>query len=216
MLDNDWSGTVAGVVVDAKSTPLTNATIVVSVKTWPDESFFLRAYSTTTDDKGEFALPNVYPVNEQYELNLAVFADGHGMQSLYVTRSSGGELEPLRIELQPVSGMLLKVADENGVPIRDLEVRPAERVDGNGNGQVVYFDSARFLNLRTAEDGSISLPWYDLGDAISLAFCTAKDEWQSLRFVVPDSHGTVDIVFRDGRFLPQGVPVSDEQTDRPE
>lgn len=102
------------------------------------------------------------------------------------------------------------------MPLSDVEVRPAERVDANGTEQIVYFDSARFLNLRTDNDGRVSLPWYDVGDVVSLTFRTSEEEWQPLRFPFPDDHSTIDIVFRDGKFLPQSATSSDEKTDRTE
>jgi hypothetical protein len=75
MLDNDWTGDVQGRLVDERGHPIPSAHVLVVVKTWPDQSYFQRAYTAISGPDGRFLIENVHPMNEQYEVQIAAVAE---------------------------------------------------------------------------------------------------------------------------------------------
>jgi len=188
LLDDDWSGSCQGQVLDDQGMPLANAKVILNVKTWPDESFFLRSYATTTDDDGNFVLRNVHPMNAHYEINIAAFAEMHAMRSIYVSKDVGGYFEPIQLQLPPASGCSLRFLGQAASPISRLSIRPLGRVDADANEHFIYFDSARFITLEPDPNGYVALPWFTRGDEVEVHICDhdAPSQWHAIRWRVPD------------------------------
>ena len=192
MLDNDWTGSITGQIVDEQKQPIQQARVLVTVKTWPDGSYFQRAYTATTDANGGFLIQCVYPVNERYEVQIAAVAPGRALKSSYHGECRG-VLEPVRLELPPASGLVLNIQSDEGTILTGVEVIPTSRVQTDGASHQVYFDSAQSLVQTTDNHGSVQLPYFQPGDTASLLLRTTNGDWQPYEVDVPTSGNIVTI-----------------------
>lgn len=94
MLDNDWTGSITGQILDNEGNPLEGAQVLITVKTWPDHTYFQRSYSAASDRQGRFTIHRVYPLNEMYEVQLATLAIQHELKSTYLSE----QLAPLEFQ----------------------------------------------------------------------------------------------------------------------
>lgn len=184
MLDNDWTGDVTGQIVDDRGQPIENAHVLVVVKTWPDQSYFQRAYTGISDQTGKFVIPDVHPLDERYEVQIAAVADGRALTSSYHSCEKGS-LEPVVLKLSPSSGFAVQVESDSGVKLTDVEVLPRGRVAANGTEHIIYFDSAQCLVRKTDDHGRADLPYFQAGDTANFQLRTAKGKWKSHDVKVP-------------------------------
>jgi hypothetical protein len=184
MLDNDWTGDITGQILDELGQPIESATVLVVVKTWPDQSYFQRAYTAVTDPQGRFLIENVHPLNERYAVQITALAEERVLKSSYQQRSSGA-LQPVVFQLPPSSGFALQVEAEHGVTLAGVEVMPHGRVEAGGIEHLVYFDSAQPIVRRTDARGRVELPYFEPGDTATVMFRTHEGDWESRDIVVP-------------------------------
>jgi hypothetical protein len=184
MLDHDWTGDVTGQILDENGRPIVGAHVLVVVKTWPDQSYFQRAYAALSNGEGRFLIENVHPVNERFEVQIAALADSRVFKSSYSTHSSG-VLEPVVLALPPSSGFALQVETAQGGTLAGVEVLPHSRVEPDGAEHLVYFDSAQSFVRRTDSHGRVELPYFTPGDTASVLIRAPKGEWQSRELLVP-------------------------------
>ena len=184
MLDNDWTGDISGRILDERRRPIDAAHVLVVVKTWPDQSYFQRAYTAITDTEGRFLIENVHPVNEHYEVQIAAVAEDRVLKSSYHRRAVG-TLDPVVFELRPSSRFSLQVETEQGGTLAGVEVLPQGRVEADGAEHLVYFDSAQFLVRRTDVDGRVELPYFRPGDTANVLLRAPKGDWESREIIVP-------------------------------
>jgi hypothetical protein len=160
--------------------------VLAVVKTWPDESYFQRAYAAVTDDRGQFLIENVHPVNARYAVQIAVIAEHRVLQSTYTLRP-GGEFDPVRFELPPSVDFALQVESSRGDSLAGVEILPHGRLAADGSEHHVYFDSAQPLIRRTDEQGRVRLPYFQPGETATVLLRTQNSEWQPRDIVVPRS-----------------------------
>lgn len=184
MLDHDWTGDITGRIVDENGKPIDGAHVLVVVKTWPDQSYFQRAYAALSDAEGRFVIENVHPLNERFAVQIAALADNRVFKSSYYTRSSG-VLEPVVLALPPSAGFALQVETAQGGPLAGVEVLPQSRVEAGGAEHLVYFDSAQSLVRRTDLRGRVELPYFTPGDTASVMLRAPNGEWRSRELIVP-------------------------------
>ena len=184
MLNNDWSGDIAGQILNERAEPVDDARVLVVVKAWPDHSYFQRAYTARTDANGRFLIEDVHPVNEHYEVQIAAVADNRVLKSAYYTRSNG-TLEPVLFQLPPSAGLVLQFEDENGGVLPTVEVLPQARIEVGGAEHLVYFDSAQSLVRRTDTRGRVELPYYQPGDTASILLRSSRGDWVPREVIVP-------------------------------
>lgn len=192
MLAHDWTGDVTGQIRDEAGHPVPDAQVLVVVKTWPDHSYFQRAYLAVTTPDGQFRIPDVHPLNERYEVQVAALASGRVLKSSYHT-AAAGELEPVVLELAPSSGLAVQVESEQGTRLPDVEVLPQRRIEAGGAEHLVYFDSAQSLVRRTDDHGRAELPYFRSGDTANVLVRMGQGEWKSLAVKVPDGGEVVTI-----------------------
>lgn len=184
LLDNDWSGDISGQVRDEHAKPIEGALVLIVVKTWPDESYFQRAFAVLSNADGRFLIENTHPVNERYAVQIAAIADNRVLKSSYHQRPKG-ILEPIVLELPPSSGLAVQVETDEGRNLAGVEVLPHGRIEADGAEHLVYFDSAQSLIRRTDLNGRLELPYFEPGDTATLLLRTSQGNWQSRKLLVP-------------------------------
>lgn len=192
LLDNDWTGDITGQILDEHARPIDGAHVLVVVKTWPDQSYFQRAYTAITDADGRFLIEDVHPVNERYAVQIAAVAENRVLKSSYYRRSVG-TLEPVVFELPPSSGFALQVEAEQGGTLAGVEVLLHGRVEAVGTEHLVYFDSAQSLVKRTNVDGRVELPYFQPGDTANVLLRTSQGDWERRDIIVPAAGKVVTI-----------------------
>lgn len=204
MLDNDWTGDVQGRILDDSGVPIANAHVLVVVKTWPDESYFQRAYLAMSSADGQFHIDDVYPVNEVYEVQVAALADYRTLQSSYYPNCRGA-LDPLEFKLSTSSDFELIVKSEQGSALAGVEVLLHGRVAKGGEQHTVYFDSAQPIMRITDATGHVALPYFKPGDTATVMVRVPDGQWKSYDVVVPTTGATATI-----RATAQGEPHTEE------
>lgn len=192
MLDNDWTGDIAGRILDERQQPLADAHVLVVVKTWPDGSYFQRAYSAVSDIDGRFRIDDVHPVNERFEVQIAAIAENRVLKSSYHSRTLG-TLEPVVLELPPSSAFMLQVESNTGAALSGIEVLPHRRIETSGARHLVYFDSAQALRRQTDGAGRVLLSYFQPGEKGTVLIRTSPEDWESRDFTVPRAGETVTI-----------------------
>lgn len=185
LLDNDWSGDVTGRILDERGRPIDAAHVLVVVKTWPDHSYFQRAYAVVTGPDGQFLIEDVHSVTEPFAVQIAVVAEKRVLKSAYHRRTAG-QLKPLVFELPPSTGLALRVeAEGGGERLAGVEVLPHVRVESSGAEHLVYFDSAQPIVRQTNDEGRVELPYFQPGDKVSVMLRMPQGEWESRDIIVP-------------------------------
>lgn len=183
LLDNDWSGNVNGKVLSDDGSPIVGARLMISVKTWPDGSFFQRVFSAVTNHEGSFRIDNVRPRNEQCEVQVTAIALDREMRSSYRVFKEG-ETASIDFQLSKSTKVTLQLLDGDGNPMPHVLVLPHERVDVTGQHHLVYVDSGKPIIGTTDQNGQIELPYFQAGDAFTVLVQT-QGEWLPFETTVP-------------------------------
>jgi len=184
-------GDVFGDVNDPAGEAISNANVIVVVKTWPEGGYRQQSYMTTTDSTGSFCVEDVYPPDHDYEVQVSVVADGRLLTSRYVDMASG-ILSGFAFELQPTNQFKIRFEDESGAPLEHVSAFPSSRTDQDGKRHQVYFMGAAPIVLRSNEQGTIPITQFTQGEqvAITVRF-PGEDDWQVREFVVPEDKQVV-------------------------
>jgi hypothetical protein len=186
------TGDIQGRVVDENSQPIEGAQVLAVVNTWPADGFRQKAHTGVTRRDGAFVVANVYPENEDYEVQIAVLADGRVMDSSYFSRQRG-PLAPAEFHLQASAPLAVRFEADNGEPIGGVEVFPFQRVTRAGAEDTVYFCSARPIVQRSDSTGQVSLPYFSPGDNATVYLRTPGGEWSTRDFAVAEPEQVVVI-----------------------
>lgn len=183
-------GDITGRVVDEQSRPIANAHVLAVVKTWPQQAFRQQPYVAMTKSDGTFEIENVYPLDEKYEVQIAVVADGKLLESSYVDLRDG-RLEPLDFRLTATEPFTLRFESHGGQALAGVEVFPFERIPSDGARHMVYFCSGGPVVKRTDSRGRVSLPYFSPGDSAAIYMRTPGGEWKTHLFQVAPGEGDV-------------------------
>ena len=187
---NVIDGDIRGLVTDERGVALDAAQVLAVVKTWPPGGFEQKSFVATTRRNGRFELENVYPTDREYEIQIAVIADGRLMNSRYISDGSG-PLEPQRFQLDSSAPFAVRFESEGGHPIPGVSVFPFERVDRGGQLHCVYFCSAEPITRKSDASGDVAVPHFAPGERATLYVQFPNSEWQTREFVVPSEDGVV-------------------------
>ncbi len=198
---NSGSGDIVGRVVDEQMQAIDNAHILAVVKTWPPNGYRQQAYMATTSPDGRFEIANVYPVGEEFEVQIATVADKRLLQSSYLS-SSGAALEPIIFRLPPTRGFDLRIERDDGSSIAGAEVFPHRRIDRDGHDHLVYFQSADPIIQKSDNEGVVQLPFFVPGDRATVYLRLPSSEWQTREIVVPSQGNTVHLKVPSGKPSP--------------
>lgn len=179
------TGDLHGWVADEHSQPIGQAHILAVVKTWPSNGYRQQAYMTSSGPDGTFRIDNVYATDQQYEVQLAVVANGRLLESKYVSDGSG-QLAPFTFTLRPSAPIVLRFQAAGGGPMAGVEVFPHRRVGANGrDDSQVYFCSADPIVQRSNDEGLARLPYFRDGDQATFCYRAPGREWETRDVVIP-------------------------------
>ena len=177
-------GDIAGLVVDERGQGVNAAHILAVVKTWPPNGYRQQAYTATCQGDGTFEIQNVYPPQQEYEIQIAAIAEGRLLQSEYISMTTG-TLEPIRFQLSASTPLALRFESDSGQPIEGVSAFPFKRVDHGGKRHVVYFDSADPIIRESGATGSVAMPHFLPGEQATVFVRFPDCEWQTRELVVP-------------------------------
>lgn len=169
-------GDLVGQVVDETGKPVSGAHVLAVVKTWPQEAFRQLAYTTVTGDDGTYRIDDIYPLDEEYAVQIAVLADQRVLKSNYIDPRKG-ELEPIDFRLQGATPLAVRFESPDGCPMMGVHVIPSSRTDANGDMHGVYFCSAGPIVEETDADGRVTLPYFSPGDRAAFFVRPPGGEW---------------------------------------
>lgn len=181
----ETSGDLRGTVVNSQGKPVNAAHVLAVVKTWPNQGFRQNSYTATTRADGTFLIEDVYPPEQDYEVQIATLADNHLLQSEYISMRKG-ILEPFRFQLSETSPFVLRFETSDGTPIAGVSAFPFERVEHDGHEHCVYFSSAQPVVRQSSATGKISMPHFRPGEQITVYVRFPESDWQTRRLTVPD------------------------------
>jgi hypothetical protein len=189
------TGDISGRVLDENSVPIEGAHVLAVVKTWPEDGFQQKAHTGVTRPDGTFLLADVYPEHDDYEVQIAVLANGRVMESSYFSRQTG-RLPSAEFQLDPSSPLAVRFESDDGVPVRGIEVFPFQRVAASGAEDTVYFCSAKPITRRSSASGEVSLPYFAPGDTATVYARSPGGEWITHDFAVAAPEQVVVIKLR--------------------
>lgn len=198
---NSVAGDIHGRVVDEDSQPIGQANVLAVVKTWPQNGYRQQAYTATTNEDGEFTIDNVYPLGEEYHIQIATVADKRLLRSTYI-RSEGEQLEPVVFHLPATEAFALRIEGVDGESVVGAEVFPHRRIDDSGEDHLVYFDSADPIIRRSNHDGVVELPYFVAGDRATIYLRLPDREWHTREVVVPPNGNVVLLKAEPGETPP--------------
>jgi hypothetical protein len=190
--DVGLGGDIEGRVVDDQSQPIEAAHVLAVVKTWPPGGFRQQAYTAATRSDGSFAISDVLPGEAEYEVQIAVVANGRVLESSYVDRQRG-PLKRAEFRLAPSAPMAVRFEKPDGQPVSGVEVFPFKRADRGGTDHSVYFCSAEPVMRRSDATGEVSLPYFSPGDNATVYLRPPGGEWDTRQFAVPEDRRMVVI-----------------------
>lgn len=180
------AGDLVGQVVDEMGKPVAGAHVLAVVKTWPQQAFRQLAYTAITGDDGMYRIDDVYPLDEKYEVQIAVIADQRLLQSNYF-ESREGELEPVDFKLRSTTPLAVRFESSDGRPLVGVHVFPSSRIDTSGEEHSVYFCSAGPIVEESDADGRVTLPYFSPGDRAALYVRPPEGEWSAHEASIDDS-----------------------------
>ena len=183
-------GDIQGSVVDDRGQAVDSANVLAVVKTWPPNGFRQQSYMTTTRPDGSFAFDNVYAPGHEYEVQVAVIAEGHLLTSEYIKMTTG-HLEKLCFSLQETQPFNLRFESGDGQPIEGVSAFPSARIDGDGNQHSVYFSSADPIVRKSDLAGKLSMPHFLPGDRATIYVRFPDSDWQTRELIIPERDGVV-------------------------
>lgn len=167
---------LTGKVHDAAGKPVKNARIVVIHKSWPNNRYRQESLHTTTGDDGAFRLPKLFVPGTQVAFLVTVLAEGHAMQSEYILRERGEEVQPFQFTLKPAVTKTLIVRNANGSPVAKTTVFPTKRRTGNPAVEyLIYYQSADDTGFRTDAEGKVRVSIFAADDEVDLGVMTKPD-----------------------------------------
>ncbi|WP_339731043.1 carboxypeptidase-like regulatory domain-containing protein [uncultured Gimesia sp.] len=180
----ETGGEIRGTIVTDRGEPVSAANVLAVVKTWPPNGFRQNSFTATTRADGTFLIKHAYPPEQDYEVQIAAIADGHLLQSEYISMRQG-TLEPFRFQLKETAPFVLRFESHDGTPIAGVSAFPFKRIDQNGDQHCVYFCSAQPIVQKSNQTGTISMPHFLPGEHVTVYVRFPDSDWQARKLVIP-------------------------------
>ena len=182
-------------MLDLNGRPIDAARLLVILKTWPDGRYRQDDFSTTTDARGRFRLPNLVPSQGQYAILVAAVKTGYALTSNYHLQPSGEprSVDPVTLRCDRASPITLVVHDAQGRPAAHARVAPSSRQSPDGTTHLVYFQSCEAVQTASDAEGRVDLGLFQRGDMAKIYLQLPGKDWQSCAFAVPKEGDTVEV-----------------------
>ena len=185
---------LVGLVLDQDKRPLRDATVLVILKTWPDDEYRQEDFATKTDAEGRFQLPGLMPASSRYAVAVAAVKDEFAFHSFFHLKQTPDEKpEPIMLQLEPSSPVTLVVRDDQGVPMRDVKVVPLSRELPNGDRHNIYFQGSDLVRQTTDERGRVQFHCFRPGDSVEIYVRQPGRDWDLHSFEIPRDGSVVDL-----------------------
>jgi erythromycin esterase len=212
--------TLEGSVTDAEGQPVANALVLVIRKTWPRNRYRQDAFETRTDERGRYALVDLYRMGERCAILVSVYQLGHTLTSIYHTNNEGTRLAPDSLASKPATPVAVQLVDSQGKGVSGARLVALQRKSASGEEHFIYAISAdRLAALWTVtdSDGRANLSVLAPGDEATVAvdaggtlrqltFKADKDRTNNL--TLPDEVRASPV--RPARRAPRPLPRPDQ------
>ena len=183
-------GDITGSVTGELQESVGNAHVLAVVKSWPPNGYRQQSYMTTTRADGTFRIDDVYAPDFEYEVQVAVLAEGRLLSSHYQNLTKG-LLDPIQFQLKQTKPFELKFESGDGIPIEGVAAFPCKRIDQQGKKHQVYFSSADPIVQKSDDTGRVSMPHFLPGEKAAVYVRFPDSDWQMRDLVVPRSDSLV-------------------------
>jgi hypothetical protein len=186
---------ITGQVLDQDSQPIDAARLLVILKTWPDGRYRQDDFSTTTDERGRFCLPNLVPSQGQYAILLAAVKNGYALTSNYHLQPAGEHrsVDPVTLRCDPASPITLIVHDARGRPVAHARVAPSSRQSPDGTTHLVYLQGSEPVQTASDAAGRVDLGCFQRGDTAKIFLQLPGKNWRKVSIEVPDQGQVIDV-----------------------
>ena len=186
---------ITGQVVDRDGQPIDAARLLVILKTWPNDRYRQDDFSTTTDERGQFRLPNLVPSHGQYAILVAAVKNGYALTSNYHLQPEGEHrsVDPVTLRCERASQITLVVHDDQGRPAAHARVAPSSRQSADGTSHLIYFQNCEAVQTASDAEGRVALGCFRRGDTAQIYLQMPGKDWQSCAFTIPKEGDTVDV-----------------------
>ena len=164
-------GDLAGQVIGANGIPIRNASVYMTLKTWPDGRFLQEQFVTQTRQDGRFVYERLLPNRKTFEVHVAVMKKGFAFETCYISKRGevSRPIKPLEIVMQPAETTQIQIEWTPGKPAADLPVTILSRFDGTAEHPI--YDLGRHqTQLRTNSNGILDIPFVTQSDELELGF----------------------------------------------
>ena len=201
-----------GTVTDSDGNSIANAKVLLLHKTWRG-SYSQSAYSTTTDDEGDYVFENQYDDNAKNAFLVTILAEGFEMRSRYEIFQGGDNVPSHDFELPTANTFRFKFLDDEGDAMANAKVFISNRLV-NGEDHFAYADSRRDATWITDDEGEVALEFFQADDVIEFSVTDENDESTTRSKVTVMDDDSAQSVFVDaennGRATPK--PASPDPT----
>ncbi len=186
---------LAGAVVDSAGKPVSDAHVLVILKTWPGGRYQQEDFAGKTDEDGPFRFAGLVPAKGQRAVHLAVVKDGYALTTTYDLKKQGEAMQTdgLKFTLDAATKMTITVRDAAGRPAAKAGVLPSGRRTADGKDHVVYFQAAKPIEMVADDDGRIQLAVFKRGEQAKIYVRLAGQEWEEHAVTIPDQGDVVEI-----------------------
>jgi hypothetical protein len=197
-------GDLEGVVVDRRGRPLSDAKVLVVLKTWPEGWYRQEDFATTSDSEGRFRLAKLLPTDGHREVLVAAVKDGHALTSTYQTKCSGEPptTEPIVLKLEDAVDLTVFVHDRAGRPVAQAAVVPEFRRTSGGQEHLVYLQASEPIQAVSNPDGRVGLGCLQRGDEAVMWIKVPGGDWERRDITISNDS---DVITLSSDELAQGT-----------
>jgi hypothetical protein len=192
---SDERHAITGQVLDQNGQPIDSARLLVILKTWPNDRYRQDDFSTITDERGRFRLPNLVPSQGQYAILVAAVKSGYALTSNYHLQPEGEHrsVDPVTLHCERASPITLILRDDQGRPAAHARVAPSSRQAADGTSHLIYFQNCAAVQTASDADGRVHLGCFQRGDMAQIYLQLPGKDWQSCAFAIPKEGDTVEV-----------------------
>ena len=157
---------IKGRVTDMDGNPLPHVEVLLIHKSWPNNRFMHRAYSTVTNANGEYKFEDQYTSKLQNAFLVTILADDYAMTSQYELIKPGNEAGDYDFRLESVQPTSFQFVDPDGKPLSNTNIFLSHRKTSDAVDHLIYPISFPKATWKTDENGVLNLSFFKTDDEI--------------------------------------------------